>query len=202
MKTKGVITPTNLQTRQNRVKSFGRTYRAIPAGPTPLAPIPSEHPRADLIWTRFWPDLDLKSPFSGQKSGPNQVWANVFGEGWAQRGRSSCHGPVGPPKVLKIGLRRRIRRRIRRRRRRGRRGRRRGRWRRGITSWQDQSKFSAKPTPWGRQAPGPSLKHALRNHHLAHVSSTISRSGYLKSDFFIHPHPPTRGNTLLGVGGV
>ena len=56
---------------------FWETYRAIAAGPTPLARNLSEHLPPDLIWTRFWPDLDRKSPFSG----PNQVRGEVLREG-------------------------------------------------------------------------------------------------------------------------
>ena len=74
------------------------TYRAMTAGPTPLGPTPSEHIRPDLIWTRFGPEIAL----FGSKSDPNQVGADVFGGGRAQRGRSGCHGPVGPPEVLTL----------------------------------------------------------------------------------------------------
>ena len=64
-----------------------------PTGPSwpdlPLWPGPSLN---TSIWTRFWPDLDLKSPFSG----PNQVQGEVFREGPGQSGRSGRDGPVGP----------------------------------------------------------------------------------------------------------
>ena len=94
-------------------RNFPRSYRAISAGPTPLAPTPSEHLPPDLIQTWFWPDSDLKSAFSGpnqieirseirSKSGPNQVWGEVFGGGWGQRGRSSWNGSVAPRKVSSL----------------------------------------------------------------------------------------------------
>ena len=66
-----------------------------PTGPSrpdlPLWPGPSLNTSSR---TRFGPDLDLKSPFSG----PNQVPGEVFSEGPGQRGRSGRDGPVGPPK--------------------------------------------------------------------------------------------------------
>ena len=51
------------------LETFRGATGPFPAGPTLLALTPSEPLRPDLIWTRFRPDLDLKSAFSG----PNQV---------------------------------------------------------------------------------------------------------------------------------
>ena len=86
-------------------QDFRGTYRAIPAGPTPLAPIPSEHLRADLIWSRenFGPDFDPKRAISGPNQvtiGSNQVSTEVFGGDRCERGRSGWGGPVGPPESL------------------------------------------------------------------------------------------------------
>ena len=64
------------------------THRAKAAGPTPLARTLSEHLPPDLIWTRFWPDSDLKSPFSG----PNQVQIRS----WGRCSEMSGPGGVGP----------------------------------------------------------------------------------------------------------
>ena len=74
------------------------TFRGtLPPGPTPPAPTQLNPLRLDLISTRFRPDLDLKSRFSGpnqveigSKSGPNQVWVDGFG--WVGAGGI---GPVG-----------------------------------------------------------------------------------------------------------
>ena len=55
---------------------FPRSYRAHPAAPAPLAPTPAEPLCKDLILTRFRPDFDLKSHFSGRirsTSGQNRV---------------------------------------------------------------------------------------------------------------------------------
>ena len=91
---------------KNSLKRFlGSRLSGGPAGPSqpdlPLSPRPPcEHLRADLIWT------GAEIALFGSKSGPHQVWADVFAGGRAQRGRSSCHGPVGPPKVFLRVLRR------------------------------------------------------------------------------------------------
>ena len=39
-------------------QDFPRSYRALPAGPTPLDPTPSEALPPDLLRTRFRPDFD------------------------------------------------------------------------------------------------------------------------------------------------
>ena len=69
----------------------------------------SPRPDLDLILSRFRPDSDLKSPFSGpnqveirSKSGPNQVWREVFGSGRGRRGRSDWSGSVAPRKVSRL----------------------------------------------------------------------------------------------------
>ena len=43
-----------------------------------------------------------KPALFGSKSGPNQVWAGVFGGGLDRRGGSGCHGLLGPLKVLSL----------------------------------------------------------------------------------------------------
>ena len=51
------------------VKNFRGSHGPIPARPTPLVPIPSEHLPPDLMWTRFWLEKgDFRS-----KSGQNRV---------------------------------------------------------------------------------------------------------------------------------
>ena len=67
----------------------------------------AEHLRPDLIRTRFRPDLDLKSHFSGpnqveigSKSGPNQVRAEVFGWVGAREVGPRGRVPVAPPESL------------------------------------------------------------------------------------------------------
>ena len=86
------------------------THRAIPAGPTPLARTLSEHLLPDPIWTRFWPDLDLKLPFSG----PNQVQIRSRGR-CSERVGDRGVGPAGmalwvPKKVLTLLLKHHYRR--------------------------------------------------------------------------------------------
>ena len=63
-------------------RDFPRSYRAPPSRTCPSGTDPPPGPDLDLIWTRFRPDFDLKSAFSGpnqveigSKSGPNQVRA-------------------------------------------------------------------------------------------------------------------------------
>ena len=92
-------------------QDFPRSYRAFPAGPTPLDPTPSEPLPPDLVRTRFWPDFGpirtWNPPFRvriGSKSGPN--WVQIrsggkeFGGGRVQRGRSGWEGSVAPPETL------------------------------------------------------------------------------------------------------
>ena len=52
-----------------KIETFRGATGPLPAGPTPLAPTPPPGPDLDLILTRFGPDFDLKSAFSG----PNRV---------------------------------------------------------------------------------------------------------------------------------
>ena len=65
----------------------------------PLAPTPSERVPPDLILTRCRPDSDLKSAFSGSKSGRNQVQIRSGGV----CGGSGWNGSVAPRKVPTLG---------------------------------------------------------------------------------------------------
>ena len=87
-----------------RPETFRGAAGPLPAGPTPLAPTPPPGPDFDLISTRFRPDFDLKSAFSGpnqveigSKSGPG---GGVGARGVGPAGR----GPVAPRKVSTVGL--------------------------------------------------------------------------------------------------
>ena len=86
-------------------RDFPRSYRDPPTRTYPSGTDPPEPLRPDLIWTRFRPDLDLKSPFSG----PNQVEiGSKSGPGGGVRvGRCRAGGvglgggvPVAPPESL------------------------------------------------------------------------------------------------------
>ena len=89
------------------VKTFRRSYRALPAGPTSLDPTLSGPLPPDLIRTRFKFDLILtrKGGFRvriGTKSGQNRVRIRSgFGGGRVQRGRSGWEGsvPKGPSRT-------------------------------------------------------------------------------------------------------
>ena len=66
------------------VKIFRRSYRAFPAGPTPLNPTPFEPlpqtwfgPDFDLILIRWGPQIHR----IGSKSGQNRVWSRPGGRG-------------------------------------------------------------------------------------------------------------------------
>ena len=88
-----------------KVKTFRRSYRAFPAGPTPLDPTPPNpsfrtrfRPDFDLILTRFGPEIRL----FGSKSGLNWVRNEGFGGGRVQRGRSGWEGSAAPRESLEL----------------------------------------------------------------------------------------------------
>ena len=104
------LRPRQVLTRERRnsdhdLSFWGRTFpksvRSHFSRTTPPAPTSSEHPSPDLIWTRFWPDSDLTSPFSGReircKSGPSG------GDGRGQRVRSGWNGSVAPLSISRLG---------------------------------------------------------------------------------------------------
>ena len=81
-------------------RDFPRSYKDPPTRTYPSGTNPAEPLRPDLIRTRFRPDSDLKTPFSGlnqveigSKSGPNQVWAEGFG--WVGAGGAGPAGEAG-----------------------------------------------------------------------------------------------------------
>ena len=94
--------------RSCSVRTFRRSYRALPAGPTclDLTPLPNPSPRT-WFGTRFWPDFDpirtRKGGFRvriGSKSGQNRVRIGSGGRGsgggQVQTGRSGWQGSVAP----------------------------------------------------------------------------------------------------------
>ena len=65
-------------------RNFPRSYRAFPAGPTSLAPTPS-NPPPNLISTRCRPDLDVKIKFGEKKTHKHeQICGIVPGLGGCQ----------------------------------------------------------------------------------------------------------------------
>ena len=84
----------------NNVKTFRRSYRAFPAGPT-SGPDPLRTPYPDLIWTRYGPDFDpirtRKGGLQvriGPKSGQNRVRSR-FGARGSEGVGSRGVGPAG-----------------------------------------------------------------------------------------------------------
>ena len=83
-----------------KFKTFQRSYRPLPAGPTSLDTTPSEALPPDLISIRFGPE---KADF-GSDLGHNQVQGEGFGGGRVQSRRSGWEGSVAPQKVLKLNV--------------------------------------------------------------------------------------------------
>ena len=86
------------QDQDFRADLQGHPSPTYPSRPDPLR-TPPHRPDLGPILSWFGPEIAL----FGWQSGPNQVCADVFGGGRAQRGRSGWDGPVGPPKVLTPG---------------------------------------------------------------------------------------------------